>query len=211
MFGLFAVAGSIGCGTEAPAPDKPTWADDVMPILQANCFHCHGPVANQKWATNRWDVYDLSDPTYADLGFGPVTDPNTMVRTFVGVKDSVHWLTVPIYVSPESTDDARMPPPPANRLSARDVQVLVNFGKTGFTPGSHSPNHKPAITWLEKNKTFAVTDEDGDQVLGKLDCGGTEVPIPFAGRHTLPSDATGPCTGSLYDGWDQRLTNVSLK
>jgi len=47
---LVAMLLGLGCGTEAPVPDKPTWVDDVQPIMQANCFHCHGPTASYaKW------------------------------------------------------------------------------------------------------------------------------------------------------------------
>jgi hypothetical protein len=200
----------VGCGAEAPAPDKPTWADDVLPILQANCFHCHGPTANyEKYMTKRWDVLDLSLPPYAELGF--TEDRKDTARTFLSANS--HFDLIPTYLLPEPTtmEDTRMPPPPAPRLSARDAQVLANFKATGFTPGSHHPNHKPAIAWQDRNKTFFVTDQDGDQVLGKLDCGGTEVAILFAGRHTLPSGVTGPCSGALHDGWGGTATTVNLK
>jgi hypothetical protein len=206
---LVGLAAALGCGAEAPAPDKPTWVDDVKPILQANCFHCHGPTANyDKWGTNRWDVYDLTDPNWAMVGAGEVRDA-MMRRIFVSARDKAHFGTIPIYVSPEATDDARMPPPPAVRISERDISVLEKWAATGFTLGSHDPNHKPAIRWLQQGKTLAVTDGDADQVMGKLDCGGTEVLLNRSGNHTLPQGAVAPCSGMLYDGFD--LVSVELK
>jgi hypothetical protein len=206
---------ALGCGTEPPAPDKPTWVDDVQPILQANCFHCHGANAKQKGGNSlRWDVLDLTNPRYADIGFGETREvPGDMKSglVFVSTNNPLHFGTVPLFTLPTMTDDARMPPPPATRLTPRDITVLQNWSMTGFTPGSHQPNHKPTISWLTKNKTFVVDDVDGDQVLGKLMCGDAEVSIPRSGLHTLPADVTGPCDGNLFDGWGDELTTVSLK
>jgi hypothetical protein len=211
---LVALWGALGCGTEAPVPDKPTWVDDVKPILQANCFHCHGSAADDvrqalpKLLVYRWDVYDLSDPRYAMLGFGEVVDPVAKVKTFVSAKDDRHYQNIAIWTAPDATDDARMPPAPALRLSARDRAVLDRWSTSGFTLGTRS-NQKPEISWIEPGKRVAVTDRDGDQVLGKLDCGGTAVPIDSSGGHTLPAGANAPCSGMLFDGFD--LVPVELK
>jgi hypothetical protein len=216
MVSLALSLGAIGCQTEAPAPDKPTWVDDVLPILQANCFHCHGANAKQKAGNSfRWDVLDLTNPRYADIGFGEAYDPPgdalKGAKVFVSANNPLHYATVPLFTLPTMTDDARMPPPPATKLSDRDIAVLQNWAGNGFAPGSHQPNHKPTIAWLTKNKTFAVVDADGDQVLGKLMCGDAEVSIPRSGLHTLPAGVTGPCDGNLFDGWGDELTAVSLK
>jgi hypothetical protein len=206
---------ALGCTGEAPAPDKPTWVDDVMPILQSNCFHCHGASAKQKGGNSfRWDVLDLSNPLYAQIGFGEAkedpADPKS-ATVWYSVVNPAHYIQIPLFVQPNMTDDARMPPPPATRLTARDIDVLSKWMATGFTPGSHQPNHKPTIRWLTRNKTFVVEDADGDQVLGKLDCGGMDVSLPRSGMHTLPEGVSGPCTGNLFDGWGDALTAVNLK
>jgi hypothetical protein len=183
----------VGCGTEAPVPDKPTWVDDVQPIFQANCFHCHGPTANYaKWTTKRWDVYDLTEQAYADLGFMPSLE-------FGSPTDAEHKLLIKSYIN--DTGPGRMPPPPAVPLSARDIETITKWlGDT--EKGQRSPNHKPTISWLQKPKRFQVLDADADQVLGQLDCSGMMFPIPRSGGLDLPADATLPCTATLYDGFD---------
>jgi hypothetical protein len=207
----------LGCATEAPVPEKPTWAEDVLPILRANCFHCHGATAlsirdSTKLDVKRWDIYDLSKPGYADIGFGevpePPTDPNGM-KVFLSANTQAHFLLLVGFVKPDAPDEVRMPPPPATRLSARDIEVLEKWGETGFTEGTHSPNAKPTISWIEKGKRYQVLDGNGDQVLGRLDCGGTLVQIPRSGGHNLPSDASPPCTATLYDGF--ATTTADLK
>jgi hypothetical protein len=184
----------LGCGTEAPVPDQPTWVDDVKPILQANCFHCHGASANyDKWTNKRWDVYDLSKQEYADLGFTPTAQFST------GAKDPSEKVLIKPYIT--DTSASRMPPPPATPLSARDIETVLKW-LDNPVEGKHNPNHKPTIRWEEKGKRYEVLDEDGDQVLGQLDCGGTMFPIPRSGGLAFPTDAVAPCTATLFDGFD---------
>jgi len=214
---LLASMSVLACGTEEPAPDQPTWADDVLPILRANCFSCHGPTANYlKYQNKRWDVYDRSTEPYMRLGFGPVTQdvpdskgmPVSTVTVF-GAKDNA--LLFSAYI--ENTDDTvRMPPPPATRLSPQAIQTIKNWvsrdNPNALALGTHHPNHKAAIAWLDKGaRRVAVTDEDGDTVVGRLDCGGTEVAFDHGGGFTLPAAATLPCTGSLYDGFAETTVN----
>ncbi|HXU82803.1 MAG TPA: hypothetical protein VN914_15490 [Polyangia bacterium] len=183
-----------GCGTEAPVPDNPTYVDDVKPILEANCFHCHGANANfAKWGTKRWDIYDATT-VYPDLGFAPSD-------SFTGASDPTHFLLLGVYI--KDTGAGRMPPPPATPLSQRDIDTLVQWSKTQYSPGKHAPNHKPRIAWLEKGKRYLVSDDDGDQVLGQLDCGGMMFPVLRSGSSELPADASPPCAATLYDGFDQ--------
>jgi hypothetical protein len=206
----------LGCGTEAPVPDKPTWAEDVLPILRGNCFHCHGPSAaairakNPKVGIYRWDVYDLNDPNYATLGFAEISEGTPPAKVFMSANTQAHFMVALAYLKPDAPEGSRMPPAPATRLSARDLSVLENWVKNNLAAGAHSPNHKPAISWLQKNKVLAVTDEDGDQVLSKLDCGGMEVLLDRSGSHTLPAGVSGPCAATLYDGWGD-LTTTELK
>jgi hypothetical protein len=218
---------AAGCETPGPAPSQPTWAEDVLPILQGNCFSCHGPTANyNKYRNKRWDAYDRTAEPYVRLGFGNVEEPLldadgkpmldkdgnpvTLVTTF-GAKDDAALISAYI-----DSDDpiVRMPPPPATKLSARDILTIKNWigssNPKAFALGSHQPNHKATIAWLDKRaRRVVVADEDGDPVVGKLDCSGTEVSFDHSGAFTLASAATLPCTGSLYDGFDE--TTVNLK
>jgi hypothetical protein len=210
---------ALGCQPEAPVPENPTWAEDVLPILQANCFQCHGQTANyRRFSQRRWDVYDLEEEPYARLGFMKVVedfevDGKTVpVTTFYGALDAAPALYP--YVS---TDDPKnqMPPPPATRLSARDAEILHKWGDLitkgidkQMTKGSHHPNHKPTLASQASARAFVVADEDGDQVLGTLDCGGSAVRIWQSGAHTLPDEVNPPCTGTLYDGFEEASVNL---
>jgi hypothetical protein len=189
-----------GCGAEAPVPDKPTWTDDVKPILQGNCFGCHGAGANPEEERFRWDVFNFDlDPKYAELGF-PATffrSPSSpgQLSMILGRVTAADVPLTPMVI-------ARMPPPPAIRLSAREIEVLQKWSDTGLSHGEHHPNHKPRIAWVAK-PLFQVIDDDHDQVLGNLDCGGKLVPIPSTGGFKLPDDAKLPCTARLYDGFEE--------
>src|SRR5690349_6901391 len=121
MLSLSLALAAVGCRGEDPAPAKPTWVDDVMPILQSNCFHCHGASAKQKGGNSfRWDVPDLNNPLYAQLGFGETkenpADPKA-ATVWYATNNPAHYVTIPLFTLPAMTDDARMPPPPATRLS----------------------------------------------------------------------------------------------
>lgn len=213
---LLALGGAAGCGAEATVPDQPTWVDDVKPILQANCFHCHGAAADgirqalPGLLVYRWDVFNLKDPRYGIMGFTEVVDPalaNT--KTFVSANDSSHYRIIDNYVNMQADEQNRMPPPPALRLTARELAVLARWSATGFTLGARPENARPAIAWLQPGQSFAVTDADGDQVLGRLDCAGTEVRVDSSGGHMLPPGTAAPCSGMLFDGFD--LVSVDLQ
>jgi hypothetical protein len=214
-----AAIGLSGCGSELPAPDRPTWADDVLPILRANCFHCHGSSARAvKYGTTRWDVYDLVMPniaptetamTFSDLGFTEALDPDDPMHNavlFTGAKNHAAIIKLET-VSLPVDDPGHMPPAPATPLSARDLQVLTNWTAHPDL-GKRSPNQKPTIRWVQRPKTFEVLDGDEDQVLGQLDCGGTMVAINRSGISKLPSGVSPPCNAQLFDSFDLVMTNL---
>lgn len=213
---------ALGCGAEAPVPDKPTWVDDVQPILKANCFHCHGALAPQERSgTTRWDVPLLptcttdmatgmeactpADSPYLELGF-------KASQGFKGVGSAGQLGLVLVLAGPEAPPPMRMPPPPALPLSARDLKVLDAWQKNNFALGTHRPNHKPEIAWLDRKAgLFAVNDDNGDQVLGQLDCDGAIVPVNRTGAHKLPSGVSAPCKARLYDGFSDGDVTLDLE
>lgn len=198
---------AAGCGTEAPAPDKPTWVDDVKPILQANCFHCHGATADPKAKAVRWDVPELATKApYAEMGFMEVS------MAVISAADTNHFTLMKVYTASDFPETERMPPPPATRLSTRDLAVLENWSKTGYTIGTHKPNYKPTARWINKQTGwYEVVDGNGDQVLGQIDCDGTMAQIPRSGAHRLPMGAQAPCQLRLFDGFDDGDVTVNLR
>ena len=183
-----------GCGAEAPVPSAPTWVDDVEPILRGNCFSCHG-AGKRSMDAHRWDFFfAMDDPT---LGQIPV--PKDLVETRVQAIKWPTWLTL-------TTGDF-MPPPPATRLSDRDVEVFRRFSLDPRR-GTRVGNHKPAVAWFPRAPRILVSDGDHEQVLGKLTCGGVEVPIDHTGAQTLPDGVGTSCTGTLTDGQDVVTVNL---
>jgi hypothetical protein len=219
---LLSATAALGCGTEAPIPEVPTWAQDVQPILRANCFHCHGATADYKvFRTMRWDVFDLGEEPYQRMGFEKVFEEEladgkpVKVATFFGASESSHGAIISAYIDVSADERIRMPPAPATPLSARDrvvVQMWADLLKkqpASALKGSHPSNTPPTISWVDVAKLVAVRDEDGDQVLGRLDCGGVEVRIQHSGGVPLPEGARPPCRGTLYDGYAE--ASVSLE
>jgi hypothetical protein len=186
---------AAGCGGESPVPDEPTWVDDVEPILRGNCFSCHG-AGKRSTDAHRWDFfYDKGDATLMEIGV-----PKDLVESKIQALKWPTWLTLP-------TGDY-MPPPPATRLSERDIEVVRRFA-TNPRRGTRSANHKPTIAWFPAAPWVLVSDGDHEQVLGKLTCGDVAVPIDRTGAQQLPAGAGKSCTGTLYDG--QAVVSVMLK
>jgi hypothetical protein len=197
MFALAALGALVGCADDqAPIPERPTWVDDVRPILQANCFHCHGASANYPdFGTRRWDFYGLrGDARVAALG--QFSDPLTLASP----NDPSQFGIMIGYLKPDAADGDRMPPAPATRLSARDHEVLLRWMAAGYPPGQHNPNHPPTVT-SEAAGFFRIDDPDRDQVFGKLTCGDRELLLPRSGGYALEG-MTPPCTVAVYDGFD---------
>jgi hypothetical protein len=184
-----------GCDEPLPPPSKPTYVDDVEPILQGNCFHCHGADRSAVGAF-RWDFFDPGDATLKAIrdfstefplgGAGNAGHGKTLIVTYV-----------------KKTGDDRMPPPPATPLSANDILTLDRFYNTGAQPrGMRSFNKKPTATWLVKPTSVVVDDANGEQVLGKVTCAGAETPVLSAGATKLAAGSQPPCTVTLFDGQD---------
>jgi hypothetical protein len=199
------------CTAEEPVPAKATWVD-VEPILRGNCFHCHGgggrPTNDAASPTGaiRFDVFDPTEAAMATGGtFVDAAAARAHVMIFVGPD------------GPPSKDNPKgipnvfgrnyMPPPPGNSLSDRDFKTLKSWVNNGFAKGEKKDNHLPTIEWLNKPNSVLVSDEDLDQVLGTLTCGGTTINLVRSGGWPLGGLAP-PCTAKLYDGW--QLNTVQL-
>jgi hypothetical protein len=188
------VVGGLGCEAPPPAPLKPTWVDDVLPILRSNCFHCHGAV-NRAGAAFRWDFYDVTDPRLTAIR-DVVMDYRPLL--FDGAKRQSPL----IYMFASTTVD-RMPPPPATQLDDRELLILKRWS-TMENPerGTRQPNLKPTATWLSRPTTIVIADEDREQVLGKVSCVGGEDPILSTGAVKLSNGRQPPCTATMFDGQD---------
>jgi hypothetical protein len=122
---LLSLAAVAGCGEEE-VPTFPSYALHIQPLMRARCVRCHG--ANGTLNMDP-DLTFMTNPprvpksfyagTYEDTGVGcelmPV--PTTCHRgarfNAVSIKTYVHL--------PEAQ---RMPPPPAERLTDREIELI---------------------------------------------------------------------------------------
>jgi hypothetical protein len=197
---------AAGCEGPGPIPMKPTWVDDVEPILHGNCFHCHGPekrvamIGADNSDAARWDFFfDNTDPQLMALGFSTM-DGFRETKT-----EAIAW---PLYVAPTMAVTARMPPAPALPLTDRERTTLERF-KNAPTRGMRAGNNKPSAEWKVPGATFSISDADADQVLGTIECGGIlKTKILRSGLVQVPAGGQRPCKLALYDGQD--LVTVDL-
>lgn len=203
----------MGCGAEDPVPAVPTWFADVQPILQGNCFHCHGDNHTKAGTASRFDVYDPADPAYSEFTVSIGGIESRATDGIIGAK--VMSATFMGLVGATKVNE-RMPPPPASGLSARDQQVLKVWAKTK-TRGKRLVNQKPTALFAAEPKdaesdglfvvSLDINDGDGDQVLGKVTVAGVDALITRSGRNTFKFPSTGgagaPVTVVLYDGQDR--------
>jgi mono/diheme cytochrome c family protein len=102
-FAALALAALAAC--EPSAPEEPTWADDVRPILAANCVRCHGsPAVNDAPPWFRLDVYEDT-----------FTDDNRQIRG-AGAMAEFMWLR---------TSEETMPP--QFPLADYQIETLKNW------------------------------------------------------------------------------------
>jgi hypothetical protein len=195
---LAAALAALAVACADPVPAAPTWVDDVEPILRGNCFGCHGARPAHQDAA-RWDFYDRGDPRLADVG--------DFSAHLISGRDPAHFVAIQAYVAPRMEEGRRMPPPPALRLSERDLAVLDAWRAAGFPRGTRPYNRPPSVTWWPAPPRLLVRDDDQEQVLGKLTCHGGRLLLPRSGSFDLPADLQPPCSALLFDGQD--LVSVS--
>jgi hypothetical protein len=218
VFALLLLA-LAGCEEVVGVPAKPTWVDDVEPILRGNCFHCHGSSSSMTTVgTRRWDfAVEHNDPNLTAIGDFSVlygTTPAMPLAPAVSLisddmESGKNQVTFLLLFAGSKDLAMRMPPPPATPLSARELKVLENWQNSGRERGMRSPNAKPTAAWLNKGQNlFLVSDADREQVLGKISCSGRDELLIRSGAHSLPDGTSPPCTVTLYDG--QETNTVQL-
>lgn len=122
------------------------FARDIRPLLSENCFHCHGPDANDRQADLRLD-------------------------TEAGLRD---WVTAEDRQASElfqrivnKDPDLRMPPPDSNRnLSTEEVELIgvwIDQGATWNDHWSYSPLTKPLLP------DSKILDDESRANLGPID------------------------------------------
>jgi hypothetical protein len=173
------------------APDAPSFQEDVMPILAANCIRCHGyPSIGGAPDYFRLDSFD---PVVIDDA-GQTLDGAAFLASEIGRR--------------VRSDDRRMPP----RFPLDDYQIetLERWGAMmPPTRGEPRPdNAAPAMTVTETGRTGAIVhlvydlhDPDRDLVVGELRAIGVVdrfvAPVQ-SGRIAVDWDTTGVPAGN-YD------------
>lgn len=170
---LLALAVVTGCGL-GDAPENPTWAEDVAPILASNCVRCHGyPATGGAPDTFRLDMYDDSIAADGTLILGAAS----MAR-FIAVR-----------VDKEATGTAgidTMPPDFATgeNLTDRQIEILNNWALAdGLPPRGVPPEGNQAPTMVltrpladsvvggQLTLQYEIRDPDRDIVTGQVNAG----------------------------------------
>lgn len=155
------------CEGPIAVPKNPTWLDDVRPIVQGQCAHCHGPKPIRP-SVIHFAARDGS--VCADVpGATPVKSiAPLVVNNIFGGEDVVP-----------------MPPPTAEPLTAEQLQLIERWypkderENADFEPafGDRNNNRKPTARLSAKLPTNPVSrlsisstiaDADDDEVVGQL-------------------------------------------
>jgi hypothetical protein len=164
----------LGPGAAPPTPVR--FSLDVLPILSAHCFQCHGPDANVRKARLRLDTRDGALTVVTP---GKVDESELIRRVTSG------------------NDDERMPPLKTNRLlTAADKDVLRRWVQQGAPWGRHWAYETP-----ERSAVPAISDPESQIrnpidafAFARLRAEGLK-PSPAASRETLIRRVTFDLTG----------------
>ena len=196
---LLVSTGLAGCGGTA-VPAKPSWDQDVFPILQGSCNHCHGAtVGSEATPLSRFDFCD-NRPFMA----AGITVPGTLLGALGTTAATIETQIVPA----KGASRPLMPPPPAAPLSDYEREVLLKWIKQQAAAAAPAAgevhtacrkqvrNRDPRALLVDKSTdgnnlvvTLDIIDLDGDQVLGKVTAGtGNNAPsqvITASGRRSF--------------------------
>jgi Protein of unknown function (DUF1553)/Protein of unknown function (DUF1549)/Planctomycete cytochrome C len=162
-------------------PAKVQFSRDVLPVLSANCFACHGPDEKNRKAGLRLDVADAAMRT---LKSGS--------RAIVPRKPEESELVARI----SATDSERMPPPKSHKeLKEPEKHLLKRWIAEGaayqrhwaFVAPTRPPVPMPRKQGWARNPIDCFT-------LARLEAGGLE-PSPQADRYTLARRVSIDLTG----------------
>jgi hypothetical protein len=123
MRSALALSVVFACIASARGDDGVDFARDVLPILSANCFACHGPDEHQRQAELRLDIEAAAKESRGD--YAAIT-PGDLERSAV-----IDRLT--------STDpDVMMPPPSSNRtVTPEEIETIRKWIEQGAEWSRH--------------------------------------------------------------------------
>jgi hypothetical protein len=217
---LLLVAGVLVAGCEAEPPARPAWDQDVLPLLQGRCNHCHGETVGQTIDPETGMPAAWMPKTRLDFCNAQAMPVQDLGITFLGGAALFIPGQFDMYLEPEKgTGRAKMPPPPAEPLSAYEYQVLKRWAKiAGFEAAAGClkavRNRAPQVKLVNAPReagdvveaVIEITDVDNDGILGKATLGSATFDILGGGRRILKFPKGTPVGATLgvtvTDGYD---------
>lgn len=133
LAGLTGLALRTGSGVHAQDnPAQPAfYTERVLPVLQANCYRCHGGV-NHRGGLN----LDTRESMLKGGHHGPAVVPGDPSKS---------WMITLIRHEGPADDPMNMPPSPKPKLSDTDIAIVENWIKAGAVmPAATVPSTSPA-------------------------------------------------------------------
>jgi hypothetical protein len=184
-----------GTACDPEVPDEPTWAEDVRPILMANCASCHSfpPIRSAPGPTS------IGDGLRLDVYEDTILDEGTEFRgTDVSGRTVPGAASVADRIVARAIDLETMPPPLVGSkrrpLSSRQQEILLRWYEQGAQRGPPAPGNRPPEIQLRRALEdsregdvlviqYEIRDPDFDYVTGTLRAipsGGTPVVVTRA-------------------------------
>ena len=115
-------------GEASPSPDQPTWEKDVLPILQAKCFRCHG----EKTQKAELDLRSL-ESLLKGSETGVVVEPGNLEES-------------PLF---DLVSEELMPPDDEDPLSEAEIETIQRWIEAGAPAAGKSEASAVVITQHE--------------------------------------------------------------